>query len=290
MEIAPLRTRLSKASPAAITLTLALSFSSISPAAPPAPPAAAPAKPKPKTVARVVKPQVPPRYTQYVKTWHTPTAGKAPSLDEAGRPLLALMSLNTNDRIELPAMSDRGGFTATALDRAAFVLREPSSGNEHPIEPRLLDAIYRIQSHFRAQEVRVISAYRTPRHGGGSNHGKGRAIDLVIPGASDEDVAKFAREQGFSGVGIYPSSGFVHVDVRERSYFWVDTSGPGRKTRERGVLGDLAQKSDVLAASRGERPVPSFSVGVDVDAALRARAALPSLLPALTEEDDDDLE
>ena len=167
-------------------------------------------------IARASKPQAPSRYTHYVKSWHTPVPNKAAPVDDAGRPLLALVALNTNDKVELPAMSDRGGFTATALDRAAFVLREPGSGNEHPIEPRLLDAIYRIQTHFHAQEVRVVSGYRTP-HGSGSNHGRGRAVDLVIPGVSDDEVAKFAREQGYSGVGMYPTSGFVHVDVRERS-------------------------------------------------------------------------
>ena len=246
---------------------------------------------KPRAAAKAVaahaaapKPAASPRYAHYVKTWHLPAPGKSPAVDEAGRPLLALFSLNTNDRIEVGPIGENGGFTASALDRAAFVLREPSSGNEHPIEPRLLDAVYRIQSHFHAQEVRVISGYRTP-HGRGSNHGKGRAIDLVIPGASDEDVAKFARELGFCGVGVYPESGFVHVDVRERSYFWVDASGPGRRNRERGVLGDLAQKSDAQALARGERPTPVFAIAQDVDAALKARAALPSA--AAADEDDD---
>ena len=246
---------------------------------------------KPRPTAKAVaahaaapKPAASPRYAHYVKTWHQPAPGKSPSVDDAGRPLLALFSLNTNDRIEVGPIGENGGFTASALDRAAFVLREPSSGNEHPIEPRLLDAVYRIQAHFHAQEVRVISGYRTP-HGRGSNHGKGRAIDLVIPGASDEDVAKFARELGFCGVGVYPESGFVHVDVRERSYFWVDASGPGRRNRERGVLGDLAQKSDAQALARGERPTPVFAIAQDVDAALKARAALPSA--AAADEDDD---
>jgi hypothetical protein len=84
-------------------------------------------------------------------------------------------------------------------------------------------------------------------------------------------VAKFAREAGFSGVGVYPVSGFVHVDVREHSYFWVDTSGPGRKSRLFGVLADVANKADSSALARGERPMPGFSLLPDVDAALAAR-------------------
>jgi uncharacterized protein YcbK (DUF882 family) len=243
--------------------------------------------PKPHTGAKPAAP----RYGTYVKNWHTPAAGKVPSIDAAGRPMLAIFSINTNDRVELSAAGDNGGFSARDLDRAAFVLREPSSGNEHPVEPRILDVLYRIQTHFAAQEVRVISAYRTP-HGGSSNHGQGRAIDLVVPGASDDAVARYAREVGFVGVGIYPTSGFVHVDARARSYFWVDSSAPGRKNRERGIMGDLAKKSDEKALSRGERSTPPYAIATDVDAVLRARtaqaaaqAAAPA--PPVQEEDED---
>ena len=240
---------------------------------------------KPGPVARVQKPAAP-RYAQYVKTWHTPTANRTPPVDANGRPMLALVALNTGDRLELPAISDRGGFAASELDRAAFVMRESHSGNEHPIEPRLLDVVYALQRHFGAQEVRMVSGYRTPHHGA-SNHGRGRAMDLVIPGASDEDVAKFAREMGFVGVGVYPQSGFVHVDVRDRSYFWVDASGPGKRNRERGILGDLAQKSDQRAAVRGEKPTPPFFVAGDVDAALASRGTSAGD-PAADDDDDTD--
>jgi hypothetical protein len=89
-----------------------------------------------------------------------------------------------------------------------------------------------------------------------------------VPAARDEDVAKFARELGFVGVGLYPTSGFVHVDVRAHSYFWVDRSGPGRRNRERGILTDLARKSDGRANARGERPTPPFAIGVEVDSFL----------------------
>ena len=221
------------------------------------------------------------------RSWHTPTAGKTAPVDASGRPLLVLQGLNIPDHVELTPKNERGGFSAEDLDRAAHVMREPSSGNEHPIDPRLLDAIYRLEAHFHAHEIRIISGYRTPRGGATSNHGKGRAMDLVVPGASDEEVAKFAREQGFAGVGIYPTSGFVHVDVRERSYFWVDTSGPGKRSRIRGILADLAQKSDSQALARGEHSVGPFHVGTSVDAAV-GTAALASQSSAPVEEDEGD--
>jgi uncharacterized protein YcbK (DUF882 family) len=245
-------------------------------------PAPKPAPPKGPT-ARAAKPAAP-RYRQYVNAWHTPVPDRSAPLDASGRPKLVLVSLNTTDRLELTAAGEHGGFSASDLDRAAFVLRDSRMGNEHPVEPRVLDVVYRIQAHFQAQEIRVISGYRTPFGHVASNHARGRAVDLVVPGVSDQDVAKFAREQGFVGVGIYPSSGFVHVDVRDRSYFWIDASGPGRRNRERGILGDLAARSDAQALARGERGLPAFAMGTDVDAALRAREHLG---PAAPQEDDD---
>jgi uncharacterized protein YcbK (DUF882 family) len=228
-----------------------------------------------------------PAYGSYVKAWHSPLEGQTAPVDPDGRAMLVLSALNTTERIEVAARSDRGGFAAYDLDRVSKLLREPSSGNQHPVEPRLIDLAYRIQTHFKAQEIRVVSGYRTPRAGGASNHGKGRAIDLVVPGASDDDVAQFARELGFAGVGIYPASGFVHVDVRDRSYFWVDTSGPGKRTRERGILGDLATKSDAAAIVRGEHATPQLAIGWDVDVARDAVTKTAAPVPSL--DDDDDL-
>jgi uncharacterized protein YcbK (DUF882 family) len=236
--------------------------------------------------AVVQKPAPKPAYGAFVKNWHTPTDGQSAPNDPQGRSMLVLAAINTSERIEIAARSDRGGFAALDLDRVSKLLREPSSGNQHPIEPRLLDLAYRIQTHFKAQEIRLISGYRTPRAGGASNHGKGRAMDIVVPGAADDEVAKFARELGFVGVGIYPASGFVHVDVRDRSYFWVDTSGPGKRTRERGILGDLATKSDAAALSRGERGTAPLVIGWDVDA---ARDAVTKSAPTDQSDDDDDL-
>ena len=89
---------------------------------------------------------------------------------------------------------------------------------------------------------------------------------------------------GFAGVGIYPVSGFVHVDVRERSYFWVDTSGPGKRSRVRGILADLAAKSDSQAIARGEHSVGPFLVGTDVNAVV---GAVPAPAPAAPVEEDE---
>lgn len=243
------------------------------------------AAPKPGTVAKVTPPaQVKTTYPSMVKIWHTPAEGTTAPSDADGRVMLSLVAINGNDKLAIPAKTERGGFSAYDLDRTAKLLHD-GSGNQHPIEPRLLDVVYRIQTHFAAHEIRIVSGYRAPKPGNASNHGKGRAIDLVVPGTSDEEVAKFARELGFVGVGIYPTSGFVHVDVRDKSYFWIDSSGPGKRNREKGILGDLALKSDQAALARGEHGTPSLTVVWNVDAA--AQSLAPVAQPQL--DDDDDL-
>ena len=289
MRVSPL-SRLRTSSAAAALLALASTVALADPAAR-GERSAGPARPATTTAARrasSARPS-PARYRSYVERWHAAAPDAHATLDEHGRAKLVLVSLNTSDRVELSTLSERGGFAASDLDRAARTLREPSSGNAHPIEPRLLDLVYRIQTQFSAPEIRVISAYRTPHGRNASNHGHGRAIDLVVPGASDTDVAKFARELGFVGVGIYPTSGFVHVDVRDRSYFWVDASAPGHRNRERWILRDLATKSDAAATARGERGLAPFSVGDDVDEALKAWQSLPAAPadPGAADDDDD---
>jgi uncharacterized protein YcbK (DUF882 family) len=230
-------------------------------------------------------------YTSFVRSWHTPTVDRAAPVDDAGRPKLVLAALNTQERVELTALGTGGGWSSRDLDRASHLLREPGSGNEHPIEPRVLDAVYRIQTHFNAQEIRVISGYRTPgaiASSRGSNHGRGRAIDLVVPGVPDQDVAKLAREMGYMGVGIYPTSGFVHVDVRARSYFWVDSSGPGGKTRERGILADVAARADREATARGEHGVPIATLSGDVDGLLGGSVAPSAPVESRGQDEDED--
>jgi hypothetical protein len=44
-------------------------------------------------------------------------------------------------------------------------------------------------------------------------------------------VCEFLRELEDVGVGYYPNSSFVHLDVRDHSAYWVDYAGPGEPPR-----------------------------------------------------------
>jgi uncharacterized protein YcbK (DUF882 family) len=223
--------------------------------------------------------------------WHAMST-RSPARDAGGRAMLSLSNINRGESVDVAALGADGGFSASDLDRVAHLLRS-ATGDEHPIDPRALGLVYRIQTHFDVPEIRVVSGYRVPRAGSRSNHGKGRAVDLIVPGVADEDVARFVREVGFVGVGVYPVSQFVHVDIRPRSYFWIDLSGPHMRNRERCILADLAARSDAAAVARGQSPIEPFVLGTDVDAALRARGGngreiVVASPPPADEYDDED--
>jgi uncharacterized protein YcbK (DUF882 family) len=199
-------------------------------------------------------------YPDMVRRWHlaapaTPTMGTRQSL--------VFEMLNTGEHLALAPLRDDGGFDEEDLGRASHTLRDQRSNEECSIDPRLLDLAYRLERHFQTRSVRVLSAFRMPH--GRSNHGKGRALDLVIPGMADTEVARYARTIGFVGVGLYPRSGFVHVDTRPRSFFWIDPSGPGQRGRVLPILLNIAAASDAKARDRGETPPDDDSEGSSDD-------------------------
>ncbi len=79
-------------------------------------------------------------------------------------------------------------------------------------------------------------------------------MDIRIPGVSISEMYKFAEslDAGGMGIGIYPTSQFIHVDFRapgEPSYRWTDYSGHGRQASPQ------AQQADRPHAARAQADV-----------------------------------
>lgn len=100
------------------------------------------------------------------------------------------------------------------------------------LHPRLLQVLQAIAERFPGRAVEIISGYRPNE--GASRHAHARALDLRLHGVANEDLRDFARSIPHTGVGYYPNSVFVHVDVRdpqEGRAQWTDYSGPGETPR-----------------------------------------------------------
>jgi Bacterial protein of unknown function (DUF882) len=194
------------------------------------------------------------QYRKMRDSWHAPVHPEAvPTLEVTGRvPLVLQRVVGGVAPVTLVPQRDDGGFSEEDQARASRAFCSPDAKQTHAVAPRLLDLIYRTMRHFEAPLVHVVSGYRKDR--AGSRHTQGRAIDMVIPGVTNEQLAEYVRQFGFVGVGIYPKSGFVHLDVRDRSYFWLDFSMPGERSRSVPHLANEAIAADVAARARGESP------------------------------------
>jgi hypothetical protein len=77
----------------------------------------------------------------------------------------------------------------------------------------------------------VVSGFRRESYAISSRHRRSQALDFSIPGVPNEVLRDFLLSIGTVGVGYYPHSSFVHLDVRGELVYWVDYSGPGEQPR-----------------------------------------------------------
>jgi uncharacterized protein YcbK (DUF882 family) len=118
-----------------------------------------------------------------------------------------------------------GCLISPSLEKINYILRDHRTGEMKDIDVRLLDLLNTLSRKISTDvPFHVISGYRSPRtnaalraSGGGvaenSLHLRGQAIDIRIPGFKLQDLYRAAVDLRRGGVGIYPGSDFVHVDV-----------------------------------------------------------------------------
>jgi uncharacterized protein YcbK (DUF882 family) len=125
----------------------------------------------------------------------------------------------------------RGQYLPEAMSAVDRILRDHRTDEIKPIDPQLLDLLHTIRRELECSHpFYVISAYRSPttnaflrfmsrRVAEHSLHMDGKAIDLRIPGWASDAVRRVAMELRMGGVGYYPRSNFVHVDVGPVRYW-----------------------------------------------------------------------
>ncbi len=120
---------------------------------------------------------------------------------------------------------ENGTYSSDGLAKVNLLLRDFRDGTVHPIDPKLLDRLFLLQTSAGGSEpFQVISGYRSPNTNAAlhekssgvaehSLHMEGQAIDVRMSGVATERLARLALEQGRGGVGFYRASDFVHVDT-----------------------------------------------------------------------------
>jgi len=136
-----------------------------------------------------------------------------------------LYNTHTGERIEI--VYRRGDvFVADALGKLDFFLRDHRTGDVRHSDPRLYDILSDLTAAMGQPdaEIDIICGYRTSTtnetlraHTNGvaknSLHIQAEAIDLRMPGVDTLKLRKAALALPRGGVGYYPHSDFIHVDV-----------------------------------------------------------------------------
>jgi uncharacterized protein YcbK (DUF882 family) len=142
--------------------------------------------------------------------------------DEARK--LSFNHLHTGERLNI-TYYEQGQYDPAALNQVRHLLRDFRTGDTHEIDPKLLDLLHATSRKTECiLPFQVISGYRSPAtnamlhdHSGevakASLHMEGMAIDIHQPGVDLIHTYSAARSLGAGGVGYYPRSQFVHVDV-----------------------------------------------------------------------------
>ena len=120
---------------------------------------------------------------------------------------------------------ENGKYVPDALAEAMRVMRDWRDGREHVMDPRLIDLLHAVHTKLEVNKpFQLISGYRSPATNAAlhaesgqvaahSQHLLGKASDIRVEGVALANLHRAALSLRAGGVGFYPESDFVHVDV-----------------------------------------------------------------------------
>jgi len=162
----------------------------------------------------------------YIPTPDKVQAMKAePKLVETLR--LKLYHLHTGESIDV-VYKENGEYVKEGVAKLNHFLRDHRTDDEADYDPAEFDLLHALLAklHKPNAEIDIVCGYRTPESNHflrtraavtgvaeHSQHMLSKAIDIRIPGVSTIAIRDAALSLGLGGVGYYPTSQFVHVDV-----------------------------------------------------------------------------
>jgi len=156
----------------------------------------------------------------------SPEASLKQAPSQAGKEQgLLLYNTHTGERIDIVyRLGDQ--YISDALGKLDYFLRDHRTGEVRHFDPRLYDILSDLTASVGQPggEIDIVCGYRTSAtnetlraHTTGvaknSLHIQAEAIDLRMPAVDTLKLRKAALALGRGGVGFYPHSDFIHVDV-----------------------------------------------------------------------------
>ena len=149
---------------------------------------------------------------------------------------LKLHHLHTGESIDV-VYRIGNAYVPGGLAKLNHFLRDHRTNDEGSYDPKEFDLLHNILAKLGRPngEIDIVCGYRTPQSNNflrtrsantgvaqNSQHVQSKAIDIRVPGVTTTRLRDTALALGLGGVGYYPISQFVHVDVgpvRRWSYF-----------------------------------------------------------------------
>jgi uncharacterized protein YcbK (DUF882 family) len=137
---------------------------------------------------------------------------------------ISLDNLHTGETLEA-VYWEGGDYIPDVLDAVNHHLRDFRTGDVHPIDPRLLDLLdavntltgtkskFQVISGYRSAATNAMLRERSEEVAKKSFHMSGMAIDIRLPDVDLYRLHAAGMSLARGGVGYYPESDFVHMDV-----------------------------------------------------------------------------
>lgn len=137
---------------------------------------------------------------------------------------LQFFNINTKKYLDVTYFQN-GAYIEKALCDISAIMADRRSGKSTDMDIALIDTLHTIRSLSGSKEpIDIICGYRSPKTNSKlsrlkkgvakhSYHTLGQAADIRIDGVSLSHAREIANSLNAGGVGYYPRSGFLHVDV-----------------------------------------------------------------------------
>ncbi len=169
---------------------------------------------------------------------------------------LKLHHLHTGESIDV-AYKQNGQYSSSGITMLNHFLRDHRTDDIAHYDPREFDLLHALleKLHRPGATIDIVCGYRSPwsnnflrtrsaetgvaEH---SQHILSKAIDIRISGVSTRMLRDAALSLGMGGVGYYPKSQFVHVDVGPVRQ-WQFGGAPAHQIASRGSHGHHRRRS-----------------------------------------------